>query len=169
MISHRELLDRCHYDHLTGIFTWKKNYHAWRVGRRMGCVKCDGYRVIHIGDEYYYSANLAWFYMTGTWSATLIDHKNTIRDDDRWENLREATRGQNQANMNKTRLNTSGYKGVFRGNAGKWRANIKVRNIGYALGSFPSKEAAARAYDAAARKFHGRFARCNFPDEVAHE
>lgn len=63
----------------------------------------DGYRVITIfGNEktrpQYRSGRLAFLYMTGHWPEWDVDHKNRKRGDDRWKNLREATRSQNLRN-----------------------------------------------------------------------
>ncbi|MGA7730337.1 MAG: hypothetical protein WCD37_03580 [Chloroflexia bacterium] len=48
-----------------------------------------------------------------------------------------------------------------------WVARIKRYGVGYYLGVFPTVEAAARAYDAAAVRLFGEFARLNFPEELA--
>lgn len=36
--------------------------------------------------------------MTGAWPEKLVDHKNRIRDDDRWDNLRQLTPALNALN-----------------------------------------------------------------------
>ena len=51
----------------------------------------------------------------------------------------------------------SQFKGVT---GGRWQARIGTRHIGF----FDNEEAAARAYDRAAREAFGEFARLNFPD-----
>jgi hypothetical protein len=90
-----------------------------------------------------------------------IDHKNGNTLDNRKENLRFATHSQQAANRFKTR-GTSQFKGVQR-RGDKWRAQIGFRRQVYYLGSFVDEEDAARAYDKAALKFFGEFARINFP------
>jgi len=59
----------------------------------------------------------------------------------------------------------SGFKGVtWRKNRRKWLAMIKVDGRQTYVGMFPTAEDAAYAYDDAARKYHGEFARTNFKD-----
>lgn len=94
------------------------------------------------------------------------DHKNGNTLDNRRSNLRRATHAQNCRNRKRPRTNTSGYKGVSkqRGCA-RWKAQIAWREDGVHrteyLGLFPTPEAAARAYNRAARRRFGTFARLN--------
>lgn len=91
-----------------------------------------------------------------------VDHINGDGLDNRRANLRQATRGQNLANIGLKSNNTSGFKGVRKHSRGRWRATCGPDY----LGLFPSPEAAARAYDAAALARYGEFARPNYPQGV---
>jgi hypothetical protein len=96
-------------------------------------------------------------FLTG-WS--FVDHRNGNGLDNRRCNLRPATPSQNIANKPKC-WGASRYKGVRavpRNKKNPWVAAIQARHIGY----FPTEEAAARAYDAAARETFGEFATLNF-------
>jgi hypothetical protein len=64
--------------------------------------------------------------MTGRHPKEEVDHRNGNSLDDRWSNLREATRYQNEANKGPYRNNASGLKGI-RNHRGRWEAAIQVR------------------------------------------
>lgn len=64
----------------------------------------DGYLRVMVGGKSYYQHQLAFFLMECRW-ANEIDHINGDPSDNRWVNLREVTRSQN--NMNKSSLNVS--------------------------------------------------------------
>lgn len=95
-----------------------------------------------------------------------IDHINGSILDNRRSNLRICTRKQNRRNRRLSSANTSGYKGVsfIRG---RWRTTIGVDGKATYLGTFSTPEAAAHAYNEAAVKYFGEFARLNVIAEVS--
>lgn len=94
----------------------------------------------------------------------LVDHRNLNSLDNTRPNLRNATRSQNQFNRNKIKSKTSSrFMGVcFDKRRKKWCAYITVEGKRIWLGYFDSEIEAAKAYDEAAKKYHGEFARLNF-------
>ena len=95
----------------------------------------------------------------------LVDHRNNNGLDNRRDNLRLATSSQNNCNSRKRKNTTSQFRGVcFCKAKGKWDANINLAGKRIWLGSFDSEIEAGKAYDEAAKKCHGEFARLNFPE-----
>ena len=91
-----------------------------------------------------------------------IDHKDCNPLNNQKANLRLATASQQGANRRV--ISGLGFKGVARGsNHYPYYSYICVQGQSIFLGRFVSAEAAARAYDAAAIKYFGEFARLNFP------
>lgn len=90
----------------------------------------------------------------------LVDHRDGNRLDNRRANLRTATHIENA--RNRAPCEGQQYKGITPTN-GKWKARIKVGGTSIYLGSFDEAKDAALAYDAAARRLFGEFARLNFP------
>lgn len=99
---------------------------------------------------------LVFFLAHGRW-ATEIDHINDDGKDNRLSNLRECTREQNTGRAR--RENMHGYRGISWCSKDK-RYRAKCRHQW--LGQFRTPEEAAMAYDAAARRAYGEFARLNF-------
>ena len=91
-----------------------------------------------------------------------VDHINGNTLDNRKENLRLATKSTNGMNRGIPNNNTSGYKGVhfFKRNK-NWQAYINFESKRVHLGYFDNKHDAARAYNEAAIKYHGEFAKLN--------
>jgi hypothetical protein len=158
-----------YYGPETGYWWWLKSrlYNAV-AGQRAGTIEDGEYQTIQIDNVSYQSARLAFFYMNRYWPPHDMDHINKIRADDRWDNLRPATTARNMWNIGPHKDNTSGYKGViFERRNNKWYAQIMVISNRIHLGTYDTAEEAARAYDAAAIKYHGEFAYLNFPLEAA--
>lgn len=87
-----------------------------------------------------------------------VDHINGNGLDNRRNNLRLATKAQNQQNASKRKDNTSGYKGVtWHKASGKWYARIGSEDGHKNLGLFLTPEEAYEAYKKEARRRFGEF------------
>lgn len=129
-------------------------------GRVAGYITGYGYRLLSVKKVRIYAHRLIWCLMTGAWPEYEIDHVNQDKADNRWENLRPATRQENARNQGITARNTSGFKGVsFHKRTQKWRADIFIDGRQKSLGSFDTPEAASNAYQEAAVENFGQFAR----------
>ena len=168
-----EYLAECFiYDPGTGVFTWRErppsHFRGPRAGRehkrwnkrfsgtRAGGIRTGGYRSINLDGKLRKASRLAWKMHTGADPPGEVDHRNTIADDDRWDNLRIATRSQQNANQHTRVTNRPGLKGVYP-HGKKFGSRImcdgKIRN----LGVFVSAEEAHAAYCDAATERYGEF------------
>lgn len=151
----------------TGKFKWlarkvrrghEKTDKWWNTkwaGKEAGTLK-EGYIQIYIDGKPYRAARLANFIMTGRWPKHDADHRDLKRSNDKWKNIRPATRSQNHANKRNRRDNTSGFKGISWHPKNKnWRARFRNKY----LGSFKTREQAAKVYRKEATKHFGKFAR----------
>jgi len=96
----------------------------------------------------------------------VVDHINIDGMDNRSANLRAATRAQNSRNRKKFSTPCSSkYKGVsWHKSSLKWQTRIIFEKRTIHLGTFKNEIDAAKAYDEAAKKYHGEFACLNFPE-----
>jgi len=179
-----ELLD---YTPHTGTLRWRKRDRKWftsdslwKIWNRRFAGKpalagrnTNGHLFGRILRRNYLSHRVIWLWMTGDWPHPEIDHKNRNRTDNRWANLREATRIQNMRNQSMSKINNTGQLGVQR-LRGKWQATIGIggRHYHY-LGVFPTFVEAVAARVAAERQYgyslgHGRTQRRPMPSQLLH-
>lgn len=94
-----------------------------------------------------------------------VDHRDLNPLNNTRANLRVASPSQNGGNRGLRRgKKTSRFKGVhWNKDVGKWAAGVSFKGRTTHLGHFVSEDDAARAYDAAAIRNFGEFARPNFP------
>jgi len=110
------------------------------------------------GGKYVYMHRL----ITGVPGTQQSDHINHNKLDNRRENLRLATKSQNMANTLPRKTNTSGFKGVsWDKSRNKWAVEITVNYKNIHLGRYTDIKQAAQAYNEAAQKHFGSFARLN--------
>lgn len=159
----RECLD---YNPETGIFRWKfrddipQYVNAQYEGKVAGQEHSEGYRVICIKYQRYFSHRLAWLLMTGEWPKDEIDHIDCNRKNNKWNNLREATCSQNFMNRKILENTVSGFKGVnWHKQNKKWLVRMKVNKKSIYVGCYDDIEDAKKSMIEARKKHHGEFAR----------
>ena len=97
----------------------------------------------------------------------VVDHKNCDGLDNRRSNLRFATHAQNTRNRRKKKNGSSQFLGVyFNKEKSTWDSQLMHNGKKIWVGRFQTQIDAAKAYDAAAKKYHGEFARLNFSESA---
>ena len=143
-----------HFHHLTA-----RGGRSGGVGAIAGTRMSTGYIGIKLPDRLVLAHRLAWLWMTGKWPDREIDHINGDRADNRWSNLREATRSQQAQNGAMRSTNTSGRIGVFLDKSRqKWVADVTLYGKSVFRNRYDSFQEACVARESAERKAFGEFA-----------
>lgn len=152
------------------IFTYENGDLVWKkpTGPRVkvgdvvgGSLSSHGYKTVQLFGKARKAHQLIYMMFHGV-EASEVDHINGNRADNRIENLRAVNRAQNCANQRTQTRSASGFKGVtFMRKSSVWRARIKISQKEIHLGCFQSKDEAAIAYNKAAEKHFGNFAKLN--------
>lgn len=156
-LTQKRLREVLQYEPETGIWIRReKTAPVVRVGEMAGSVNIvDGYRRISVNGKLYKASRLAFLYMLGYFPEHEVDHRNRIRHDDRWCNLRHTSRQCNGKNCSISIRNTSGVTGVhWANNLNKWRARIKTNGGAKSLGCFEKLVDAVRARWNAEKKYN---------------
>jgi hypothetical protein len=119
----------------------------------------NGYYAMSLGGKQTYLHRL----VTKATTTDTVDHINGNKLDNRKDNLRICKQEHNCCNKVKTtNKRTSKYKGVsFRKTHNKFQATITKHGLQTHLGYFLTEEEAALAYNFAATKYHGEYAKLN--------
>ena len=155
MLTQDRLRQILHYDPDTGVFTRIKKQTGVRQGAIAGSLSKEGYLVTSVDCKVYKCHRLAWLYMTGSWPANHIDHKDGNKANNRFYNLRDVTKSQNMQNQRKAQAHNKATQllGVYK-NGVNFAARIWHNNTRVYLGTFATKEEAHAAYLAAKRLLH---------------
>jgi hypothetical protein len=161
----REVLD---YEPETGLFRWKHAKRGWQHTVIVaGSVAGHPYGLrglywgIYVDGRHYMAHRLAWLYVYDEWPSEDIDHRDRNGQNNRIDNLREATRTQNNGNCTARKTNKSGFKGVSRyarSQRRPWVAFIQIDRKNQYLGCYATPEEAHAAYMNAANEHFGEFA-----------
>jgi len=150
-------LARLHY--FDGKLLWAaSNGRRAVAGVEAGYKMFSGYRRVTFGDYSYLTHRLIFLIHHGH-MPEFVDHIDGNVENNKIENLREATKAQNCRNSKMQKNNSSGVKGVYPSKRGRWSAKIVVNRTPKYLGTFPNLEDAANAYATASKKYHGEFGR----------
>jgi hypothetical protein len=150
------------YDAEAGKLYWKvKPGRKVCIGNEAGSPKGNGYLQVAYQGKRCLIHRAIWEMFYGPIPPGLhIDHINGNPSDNRIENLRLATRSENQWNSKIPKNNTSGLKGASWCKVKqKWVAEIWVFGRKKYLGLFLAASDAHAAYVKAANIYHGAFAR----------
>lgn len=154
-VTAERLRQELHYEPSTGQFTRVVACPGMRAGSPAGNMRENGYVRICVDQRDYRAHRLAWLYMTGEWPEQDVDHINGNRSDNRWLNLRSATRAVNCQNRRKAHSNnkSTGILGVSK-DRGRFAANIFIDGKKLYLGRYRTADEAEAVYLQAKRKHH---------------
>jgi hypothetical protein len=150
----------------TGELTWKVRplhhfglAHVWssfnlRYANNKYRLVCIAGHGCHLSTH-----RIIWKMFHGTDPEFEIDHIDGNPSNNRIENLREATRSENMRNAPTRKRDKFGVKGAYMLPNGKFTSAIWENERLRHLGTFATLEEAKAAYDAAAKRLHGKFFR----------
>jgi hypothetical protein len=140
------------YDPVSGRLTRKINYGNTKPGS-LGAVN-SGYYRFKVGQNIYKAHRLAWFLTYGGWPEN-IDHINGVRSDNRLENLRAATAGENSKNVAKRTGTKTGEAGITinENPVNKYSVRVGNNHDRVHVGVYSNLEEAIQARDAALKQY----------------
>ena len=142
-----------YFDYNNGFLIRKKKVRGkGTIGEPVGTLAPNGYLIVSFFCKRLYVHRMIWEWHYGE-PTGLVDHINSIKTDNRIENLRHVDHSTNRLNQNDSLRsdNTSGYRGVcWTGH--NWKARITVNGKVKQIGVFNSKKEAALAYKQEASK-----------------
>lgn len=184
MPTQTQLLNVLSYNPSTGSLTWKVRpesefsakahaaaWNAKNANKPALTANSTGYRAGTVFGKAWKAHRIIWMMMTGE-IPDCIDHIDGDRQNNKWSNLRNVSRVQNNRNSGRRSNNTSGHVGVtMLPKTGRWRAQAKMNGKYYYFGTFGTLEEAIKAREAGARQlgFHENHGRARDTMEAGDE
>jgi hypothetical protein len=137
-------------------FVSKRSHTLWNArysGTKVGYLVASGHLNTSINDSHFLLHRIIWKMMRAEEPPEIVDHKDRDPLNNKWHNLREATKAQN--NVNALKKDRGVY---FDPTRGKWEAAVKVNQQKIHLGRHDTKARALAARAAGVRKYFGEFA-----------
>lgn len=129
MLTREQLVKELKYNPFTGIFQ-RINMKKKMRGQTAGHIRRDGYVLIGVNYSEYLAHRLAWLYMYGVWPKGIIDHVDGDPSNNAIHNLRDTSQKENILNSKLSSANTSGHKGIYLHECGRWCARISDKYLG---------------------------------------
>jgi hypothetical protein len=158
LLNQELLKELVNYDPNTGVFAWKKIRPGVSSSKKFGSLKPSGYIVVLINKKLYRLHRLAWLYMTGEWPENEIDHINGNKADNRFCNIRKATKAENNWNKKVRKDSTTGVKNVlYYPKYQSYYVRITANKIAHSFGPFKTKDQAALVAKEKRAEIHKNF------------
>lgn len=155
---------RFKYDPATGILTFKpialKAWNSRRAGKPVRAINHNGYVTVHLSPRRFLAHRIAWAIHYGAFPDGNLDHRDGDRTNNRIDNLRLATAGQNMMNRKSIVRTTDLPRGVTK-KGKRFTATVRVDGKTVFSCSFRSADEAHQAYLKAVQEHHGEFAFTN--------
>jgi hypothetical protein len=150
-----------YFEYRDGNLYWKKSFNPNKtnlIGQLAGSIHKTGYQHITWMGKSHKAHRLIFMFHHG-YMPDFIDHINNVRNDNRIENLRAATRSENNFNASMCKNNKSGYRGVnWHKHSKSWIVRVMTHGKSKIIGYFKDLELAGLVADEARALHHGKFA-----------
>jgi len=157
MLTQQEALEL--FDYKDGQLYWRKPLNKRvKIGSLAGTVSSVGYIAIMVNRKRYQAHRLI-FLMHHGWLPEFIDHIDLDRKNNKIENLRAASRGQNNLNCSVRRDSRSQIKNVcWVARLNKWLVSMRIKGQRKHIGVFADLELAILVASEYRDFYHGEFA-----------
>jgi hypothetical protein len=157
MVNQREVIEN--FEYKNGFLFWKIGRSGIQPGLQAGSKEKNGYYRIRFNGKKYLTHRLI-FLMHNGFMPNFVDHADNNPENNCIENLREATRTQNNQNRKNAKNNKTGAKNVtWEKSANSWRVRININGVSKSFGCFKNIELAELVATEARNKFLKDFAR----------
>ena len=157
MLTAQRLRDLLDYDPLTGLFRWRRVLGRATADWFAGTPHGSGYLVVCVEQRNYRAHRLAWLHVKGEWPAATIDHRNRLKTDNRFDNLRDVSGRLNSQNRDGAVERRETKRGT------RWRVRICRDGRLVTVGTFDSEAAAEAARIGAKSQMHPGYLPQHFP------